>query len=80
MYGDTLGMLQSSSIPEATLKKKHYMLSNHKVRETIASGAIVCRKVDSKENRADMLTKALSGPMIEHLENFMWLSKWLQMV
>ena len=59
IYGDCMGMIQSCSIPEGTPKKKHGTISYHTVREMVASGAVVTYKVDTKDNLADLLTKAL---------------------
>ena len=72
IYGDNLGMLQSSSIPEAVLKKKHCAISFHKVRECVAARILKCYKVQSNVNRADLMTKAMSGISIKRLGSLIW--------
>ena len=61
LHGDNKGMLQASTFPDNTLKKKNSAISYHFLRENVAAGTIVLKYVNSSENRADMLTKAL-GP------------------
>ena len=67
IYGDNLGMLQSSTIPDSTLKKKWEQISFHIVREGTAAGIVDPRKVPTEENIADALTKALPGSTIYQL-------------
>ena len=77
IYGDCKGMIQSSSIPEGRLKKKHVAISFHTVREMVASGAVIPYKVDTKENLADLLTKALPGAVLIPLSKRIWPSRHL---
>ena len=37
LYGDNFGLIQSASIPDSELKKKHVAISYHFVRESIAA-------------------------------------------
>jgi hypothetical protein len=37
LYGDNFGIIQSATIPDGELKKKHIAISYHYVREAIAS-------------------------------------------
>ena len=37
LYGDNFGSIQSASIPDTELKKKHVTISYHFVRESIAA-------------------------------------------
>ena len=71
LYGDNLGMLQSSTSPDGTLKKKWESISFHLVRESVATGEGKPRKVESVVNFADALTKALPAgilyPLLEPL-------------
>ena len=69
MYGDNLGMLQSCTIPDGTLKKKHCAISYHTVREAVAAGIIAPRKVAKSINFSDACTKALAGGVMYNLLN-----------
>jgi len=66
-YGDNLGMLQSTGLPDSTLKKRHMSIAYHMCREQVAMGAILPIKVGTGNNVADMSTKALDIQPIEHL-------------
>ena len=47
-------------------KTKHISVKYHYVRDTVAAGEIVVRKVHTLENPADMLTKPLAIAKFEH--------------
>ena len=47
-------------------KTKHIRVKYHYVRDTIAAGEIVVKKVHTSENPADMLTKPLPIAKFEH--------------
>jgi len=47
-------------------KTKHISVKYHYVRDTVAAGEIVVRKVHTSENRADILTKSLPIAKFEH--------------
>jgi hypothetical protein len=66
-YGDNLGMLQSTGLPDSTLKKRHMSIAYHMCREQVAMRAILPIKVGTGNNVADMSTKALDIQPIEHL-------------
>ena len=55
-------VVQSSTIPASVLKKKHNAVSFHKVRETIAPGAMRISHEGTDSNLADLLSKQLAGP------------------
>jgi hypothetical protein len=57
--GDNEGTIITVTTPECALKKKHVALSYHFVREQTAVGTVNPQKIDSKDNVADLLTKAL---------------------
>ena len=57
MFGDNLAVINSASIPEDTLKKRHNALSYHRVREAIAAKLLKFHHISGKENPADVLTK-----------------------
>ena len=59
MFGNNLGVIQSTDNPKANLKKKTVALSYHMVREAVVARIVQTYHVDSKENFADILTKAL---------------------
>ena len=64
VYRDNLGVIQNATIKDNLLKKKHVVISYHKVREAFAAGIIVLIKIASAENFADCLTKSL--PVANH--------------
>ena len=57
---DNESVVNSSSHPEVTLKKKHCSVAYHKVRETVAAGKVLIYYEKSESNLADLLTKCLS--------------------
>ena len=57
MFGDNKSVVDSSMQPHAKLHKRHTQLSFHRVREMIASGAIVFIHIDGEINPADILSK-----------------------
>jgi hypothetical protein len=59
LYGDNFGVIQSATIPDGELKKKHVAISYHYVREAITAGYINAIWMKSHENFADVCTKAL---------------------
>lgn len=67
LYGDNLGVMQSATIPDSDLKKKHVAVSYHFVREAVASKIINAYWVRSYENYSDICTKALGGTVFHDL-------------
>jgi len=67
MFGDNLSVVNSSRIPDDTLKKRHNALSYHRVREAIAANIIRFYHIDGTENPADILTKFLPKTKWYHL-------------
>ena len=63
LFGDNYGSIQSASIPDSELKKKHIAISYHFVREAIAAKIINANWVPTQANLADCCTKAL-GPIV----------------
>ena len=59
LLGDNLGVIQSASLEDAELKKKHVAISFHSVREAVAAGIVKPIWCDTTENWADICTKAL---------------------
>ena len=73
LFGDNLSMITSSTIPSSSLKKRHNMLSYHRVREAIASGILNLFHIPGAENPSDVMTKILSHPTMWKLtKQFMW--------
>ena len=60
-------LLQKSTMPESTLKKKHVTIYYHHVQEACAWGMIQIAKEDGATNLADVLTKSLPGPRLRDL-------------
>mmetsp|Transcript_37601 Transcript_37601/g.53010 ORF Transcript_37601/g.53010 Transcript_37601/m.53010 type:complete len:1380 (-) Transcript_37601:246-4385(-) len=63
VYGDNMSVIQNTSRPESTLKKKSHSVCYHAVRESVAMGEIVTAHVRSEENVADLCTKVIPGGM-----------------
>ena len=62
VFCDNNSVVQNSTIPASVLKKKHNAVSFHKVRETIAAGAMRVSHEPTESNLADLLSKLMSGP------------------
>ena len=62
LLGDNKSMVDNCTLPSSTLKQKHNAIAYHRVREAVAAKAILLGHVNSKDNRADPMTKAL-GPI-----------------
>ena len=58
LFGDNESVVNSSSVPQARLHKRHAALSFHRVREAIAAGIIKFIHIPGKINPADILSKA----------------------
>jgi hypothetical protein len=56
-WGDNDAMINSATIPDAKLHKRHNILSLHFVRSMIAYGYINLQHIKSECNIADILTK-----------------------
>ena len=57
LFGDNESVVNSSSIPQAKLHKRHNALSFHRVREAIAGKIIKFEYIPGKYNPADILSK-----------------------
>ena len=68
VFCDNNSVVQSLTIPALVLKKKHNAVSFHKVRETIAVGAMRVSHEGTDSNLADLLSKQLAGPQ-HHLSS-----------
>ncbi|GKD50303.1 ribonuclease H-like domain-containing protein [Tanacetum coccineum] len=61
LYCDNKSAIQIAANPVMHEKTKHFDLDVHLIREKVSSGLIKTVKVDSRENVADILTKALGS-------------------
>ena len=61
MFGDNLSVVNSATIPSGKLKKRHNVLSYHRVREAQAAKIVNFIHIDGKYNPADVLTKHMSS-------------------
>ena len=59
IYGDNQSVLDNTTIPESTLKKKSQSIAYHFVREGAARGEWRTTYVRTDENESDLLTKVL---------------------
>ena len=69
LFGDNQSTIISASKPEAELKKKHIAISYHMVREAVAAGIVLPIHLNSEDNFADILTKALGREAFHHLNS-----------
>ena len=67
VFCDNESVVKSSSIPESRLKKKHCSIAYHRVRESVAAGALLIYYERSESNLADLLTKSLTANRREPL-------------
>jgi hypothetical protein len=73
VYGDNEAVVNSTTAPESTLKKKHNAINYHRVREAVAAGTIRVAWEDTKTNISDLLTKLLPGPQLKDLiQRVLW--------
>jgi hypothetical protein len=61
LFGDNQAVILNSTIPHSSLKKRHNVLSYHRVREAIAAEIVRMIKVESAQNFADVLSKHGGG-------------------
>lgn len=71
IYCDNESVVNSSTIPESRLKKKHYSIAYHRIREAVAAGTILIYYEQTDSNLADLFTKSLTAnkrePLIQGL-------------
>jgi Reverse transcriptase (RNA-dependent DNA polymerase) len=66
MFGDNESVVNSSSLPEARLHKRHNALAFHRTREAIAAKILRFHYVSGKTNPADILSKHWDMPSVWH--------------
>ena len=59
MFGDNQSVVTSSTLPHSTLAKRWNALSYHRVREAVAADYVRFHFIESTQNPADIMTKAL---------------------
>jgi hypothetical protein len=57
MFGDNKSVVNSGTIPHSLLNKRHNCLAYHRVREAIAAKILGFYWIESKLNKADILSK-----------------------
>jgi hypothetical protein len=57
LFGDNRSVVDSATVPQSKLSKRHVALSYHRVREAVAAGVLRFEWIDSEENPADILSK-----------------------
>jgi hypothetical protein len=61
LFCDNKAVVDTAMIPSFRLKKRHNILSFHRVREAISADIVRCYHIDGKQNPADILTKHRSS-------------------
>ena len=61
VYGDNMSVINNTSKPESTLKKKSNEICYHYARESVAMGECRTGHIDMNENPADIATKVIAG-------------------
>lgn len=67
VYCDNDSVVNNSTKPESTLKKKHNGIAYHHVWEAVAAGTIHIVWEPTDSNIVDMLTKCLVGPALSDM-------------
>ena len=64
---DNQSAIRLANKPSTHARSKHIDIKHHIIRERVQDGTVELEYIESKKNRADILTKALSSPL--HLEH-----------
>jgi Reverse transcriptase (RNA-dependent DNA polymerase)/GAG-pre-integrase domain len=67
VFEDNNGALALASTPKLTSRSRHYAVKYHFFRSHVASGAIQLKKVDTKDQVADIFTKSPSVEIFQRL-------------
>ena len=80
MLGDNRSVITSATLPHSLLNKRHNALAYHRVCEAIAAKIFDFYWIDSKVNKADILSKhweaATVYPMIQAMFDLHGPLKW----
>ena len=60
LFCDNASVIQNTTLPSSTLKKRHNSIAYHKIREAVAAGIVRIAYCQSSQNLADLLTKPVS--------------------
>ena len=70
---DNMSVVNNTSVPASTLKKKNNAIAYHFVRENVAMDVLEVHYQESKGNLADCLTKVQAGPVRQRLvQEILW--------
>ena len=67
LFTDSLSAIGLANNPEHHAKTKHIDIQYHFIREHVTNDTIQLSHISTKEQLADVLTKALSGPTFKYL-------------
>lgn len=62
LYIDNQSAIVLASKPTTFARSKHIDIKHHIIRERVESGDIILKYIPTKQQRADVFTKALAGP------------------
>ena len=74
MFGDNLPVVMNASIPSSTFKKRHMAIAYHYYRESVAAGIVSVEHIDTKDNLANLLTKAVTSNDARIIEEMLFYS------
>jgi hypothetical protein len=72
---DNQSAIDLSKNPEYHARSKHIDIQYHYVREIVHSGQVILKYVPTKDNIADLLTKALSPAIFDKFKDSMVVTK-----
>ena len=67
LYGDNMSVINNTSKPESTLKKKCNAIAYHAVCKSMAMGETLTGHIRLENNPADLSTKGVTGHKCRHL-------------
>ena len=68
---DNEGAIKLAANPLSSARTKHIDVRFHFIRELVRTGTIAVERIPTKEERADILTKALVGVIFREHRNFL---------
>ena len=67
VFEDNEGALKIAKAPSLTPRSKHFSLELHHFRSYVESGDVTVEPIDTREQRADILTKPISESLFLYL-------------
>ena len=67
IFEDNNSCIELVKCPRMRPRTKHIVLKYHHFRSKVQEGLITVKRVDTKMQRGDILTKALAEPQFKHL-------------